>query len=99
MNKPLTRLSDMEYDEVSLVGIPCNQESDIVLFKSMRVGQPASAPITRRTNAGRLALARHAIRKGSPDMADVHEDAVMGTKKKRKKAKKKMDDTIEVSEP
>ena len=31
-----TRLTDMEYDEVSLVGIPANQHAEVVLFKSSK---------------------------------------------------------------
>lgn len=34
--KVRTRLTDMEYDEVSFVGLAANQEADIVLFKSAR---------------------------------------------------------------
>ena len=83
MTKPINRLSDMEYDEVSLVGLACNQAADIVLFKS------APAPfvsITRRSSSGKTALARHAIRKSyGPTPSDVHEDAPMKGKKKRKK--------------
>lgn len=36
MSKPTTNLSDMEYDEVSLVALAANQEADVVLFKSAK---------------------------------------------------------------
>lgn len=78
------RLSDMEYDEVSLVGIPCNQHADIVLFKSFTNPEPV-VTVERRSRAGQLALARHAVAlsKMSPTASDVHEETLMMGKKKK----------------
>jgi len=60
MPRKPTRLTDMEYDEVSLVGIPANQHADIVLFKSYT--KPEEGPtLIRRSRTGQLALARAAV--------------------------------------
>ena len=111
MPRKPTRLTDMEYDEVSLVGIPANQHADIVLFKSYT--KPEEEPtLIRRSRTGQLALAKNAValsqvRKMSPDPSSVHEDSMMSEKDKKKRKKKKTkkkekptgDPVIEVSSP
>ena len=91
VKKQITRLTDMEYDEVSLVGLACNQEADIVLFKSVKTEDEVLAPVivTRRSNIGKAALVRHAIRKMSPDASDVHEESTVKGKKGLTPAQKK----------
>lgn len=121
MTDQQTRLTDMEYDEVSLVALPANQHADIVLFKSARkkmckcsnftgtdggvcekcggiVKSNAEQPeptTFRRSNAGRLALARYRIAKMSPTQGDVHQGVMEDDKDKRKKKRKKNDDSME----
>lgn len=93
-----TRLTDMEFDEVSLVGIPANQFADIVLFKSHT--KPDQTTVTRRSRQGQIALARYAmVRKGLPDTEDVHEDDPEDKKKKGKKKKTKKDAESKDGEP
>lgn len=101
IKREIQALSDMEYDEVSLVGLACNQEADVVLFKSA-TKPSALTTVTRRSNVGKAALARFAIVKGNPTASDVHEDAPMGDKKKKRKKKLgdgNGDPMIEVSTP
>jgi len=61
--KPITRLSDMEYDEVSLVAISANQEADIVLFKSGAADTvtPRHDTMTHDINDSALVIAKARI--------------------------------------
>lgn len=58
--KPKTGLSDMEYDEVSLVALAANQEADVVLFKSGNGPEPRGDGeiATHTTNDAQIALAK-----------------------------------------
>lgn len=85
-----TALSDMEYDEVSMVGIPANQAADILLFKSHKT----STTITRHSAAGVVARARAVLAKSKKvkptndddemeEDEDGGEDPIYNDKKKK----------------